>query len=127
MEFSPISSGVESLTDLKMSMQYRVAFQLTQYMGEHSGAKMQNFQKVRAALGRVIATAAKAAALHQPWSERAKQTSRHAWLLLGRSGSGRAYLMFIAMNRVHVAKEAEAAFEHVWMSRDGHLDKVPSL
>jgi heme-degrading monooxygenase HmoA len=35
--------------------------------------------------------------------------------------------MFIAMNRFRVAKGSEAAFEHVWMSRDGRLDKVPGL
>jgi heme-degrading monooxygenase HmoA len=33
--------------------------------------------------------------------------------------------MFIAMNRFRVAKGSEAAFEHVWMSRDSHLEKVP--
>jgi hypothetical protein len=32
--------------------------------------------------------------------------------------------MFIAMNRFRVAKGSEAAFEHVWLSRDSHLDKV---
>ena len=32
--------------------------------------------------------------------------------------------MFIAMNRFRVAKGSEAAFEHVWLSRDGHLDEV---
>ena len=32
--------------------------------------------------------------------------------------------MFIAMNRFCVAKGSEAAFEHVWLSRDGHLDEV---
>jgi heme-degrading monooxygenase HmoA len=35
--------------------------------------------------------------------------------------------MFIAMNRFRVAKGSEAAFEHAWMSRGSHLDKVPSL
>jgi heme-degrading monooxygenase HmoA len=35
--------------------------------------------------------------------------------------------MFIAMNRFHVAKGSEAAFEHVWLSRDSHLDKVPGF
>src|SRR4030081_3551385 len=35
--------------------------------------------------------------------------------------------MFIAMNRFLVAKGSEAAFEHVWMSRDSHLDKVPGF
>ena len=35
--------------------------------------------------------------------------------------------MFIAMNRLRVAKGSEAAFEHVWMSRDSHLDKVPGF
>ena len=33
--------------------------------------------------------------------------------------------MFIAMNRFRVAKGSEADFEHVWLSRDSHLDKVP--
>jgi heme-degrading monooxygenase HmoA len=32
--------------------------------------------------------------------------------------------MFIAMNRFRVAKGSEAAFEHVWMSRGSHLEKV---
>jgi heme-degrading monooxygenase HmoA len=32
--------------------------------------------------------------------------------------------MFIAMNRFRVTNGSEAAFEHVWMSRDSHLDKV---
>jgi N-formylglutamate deformylase len=36
------------------------------YMDEHSGSKTQNFEKVRAALGRLIVTAAKAAVLQQP-------------------------------------------------------------
>jgi heme-degrading monooxygenase HmoA len=31
------------------------------------------------------------------------------------------------MNRFGVAKGSEAAFEHVWMSRDSHLDKVPGF
>jgi heme-degrading monooxygenase HmoA len=35
--------------------------------------------------------------------------------------------MFIAMNRFCVAKGAESAFEHVWLSRDGHLDEVPGF
>jgi hypothetical protein len=35
--------------------------------------------------------------------------------------------MFIAMNRFHFARGSEAAFEHVWLSRDSHLDKVPGF
>jgi heme-degrading monooxygenase HmoA len=35
--------------------------------------------------------------------------------------------MFIAMNRFRVAKGSESAFEHVWLSRDGHLDEVPGF
>ncbi len=35
--------------------------------------------------------------------------------------------MFIAMNRFRVAKGSEAAFEHVWASRDSHLEKVPGF
>jgi len=35
--------------------------------------------------------------------------------------------MFIAMNRFRVAKGSEAAFEHVWLSRDGHLDEMPGF
>jgi heme-degrading monooxygenase HmoA len=35
--------------------------------------------------------------------------------------------MFIAMNWFRVAKESEAAFDNVWLSRDSHLDKVPGL
>jgi Antibiotic biosynthesis monooxygenase len=37
------------------------------------------------------------------------------------------FRMFIAMNRFRVAKGSEAAFEHVWLSRDSHLDKVPGF
>ena len=35
--------------------------------------------------------------------------------------------MFIAMNRFRVIKGCEGAFEHVWLSRDSHLDKVPGF
>ena len=35
--------------------------------------------------------------------------------------------MFIAINRFRVARGSEAAFEHVWASRDSHLDKVPGF
>ena len=35
--------------------------------------------------------------------------------------------MFIAMNRFHVVKGSEAAFEQVWSSRDSHLEKVPGF
>ena len=35
--------------------------------------------------------------------------------------------MYIAMNRFKVMKGAESAFEHVWLSRDTHLDRVPGL
>ena len=35
--------------------------------------------------------------------------------------------MFIAMNRFRVARGSEAAFEHVWASRDSHLGKVPGF
>jgi heme-degrading monooxygenase HmoA len=35
--------------------------------------------------------------------------------------------MFIAMNRFRVKKGAEEAFEHVWMTRDIHLHKVPGF
>ena len=35
--------------------------------------------------------------------------------------------MFIAMNRLRVAKGCEADFEQVWLSRDSHLDKVPGF
>src|SRR5271168_4937736 len=35
--------------------------------------------------------------------------------------------MFIAMNRFRVAKGSEADFEHVWLLRDSHLDKVPGF
>jgi heme-degrading monooxygenase HmoA len=35
--------------------------------------------------------------------------------------------MYIAMNRFRVAKGSEAAFEHVWASRETHLDKVPGF
>jgi hypothetical protein len=39
----------------------------------------------------------------------------------------RGFPMFIAMNRFRVAKGSEADFEHVWLSRDSHLDKVPGF
>ncbi len=35
--------------------------------------------------------------------------------------------MFIAMNRFQVKKGSEAQFEHVWTSRDSHLEKVPGF
>jgi heme-degrading monooxygenase HmoA len=35
--------------------------------------------------------------------------------------------MFIAMNRFQVKKGSEEAFEHVWTSRDTHLQKVPGF
>jgi len=35
--------------------------------------------------------------------------------------------MFIAMNRFRVIKGCEGAFEHVWLSRDSHLDNVPGF
>jgi heme-degrading monooxygenase HmoA len=38
-----------------------------------------------------------------------------------------AHFLFIAMNRFRVAKGSEAASEHVWLSRDSHLDKVPGF
>jgi heme-degrading monooxygenase HmoA len=47
-------------------------------------------------------------------------------LIPAQPGSG-DHLMFIAMNRFRVAKGSEADFEHVWISRDSHLDKVPGF
>lgn len=35
--------------------------------------------------------------------------------------------MFIAMNRFRVKKGSEQDFEHVWTSRDTHLQKVPGF
>jgi len=35
--------------------------------------------------------------------------------------------MFVAMNRFKVARGQEAAFEHVWTSRETHLDAVPGF
>jgi heme-degrading monooxygenase HmoA len=35
--------------------------------------------------------------------------------------------MFIAMNRFQVIPGEERAFEHVWLSRDTHLDDVPGF
>jgi heme-degrading monooxygenase HmoA len=35
--------------------------------------------------------------------------------------------MFIAMNRFRVKLGSEAAFEHVWLSRDSQLQKVPGF
>src|ERR1700730_18495023 len=36
-------------------------------------------------------------------------------------------MMFIAMNRFHVKKGSEEAFEQVWLSRDTQLTKVPGF
>ena len=35
--------------------------------------------------------------------------------------------MYIAMNRFKVARGSEAAFEHIWTSRDTHLREVPGF
>lgn len=35
--------------------------------------------------------------------------------------------MYIAMNRFKVAPGLEAAFEHLWASRDSHLREVPGF
>ena len=35
--------------------------------------------------------------------------------------------MFIAMNRFRVKRGSEQDFEHVWTSRDTHLQKVPGF
>ena len=35
--------------------------------------------------------------------------------------------MFIAMNRFKVIRGEEKAFEHVWLSRDTHLQSVPGF
>jgi heme-degrading monooxygenase HmoA len=35
--------------------------------------------------------------------------------------------MYIAMNRFKVAPGSEAAFEHLWTSRDSHLREVPGF
>ena len=35
--------------------------------------------------------------------------------------------MYIAMNCFKVMKGAESAFEHLWLSRDTHLDRVPGF
>ncbi len=35
--------------------------------------------------------------------------------------------MFIAMNRFKVAPGSEAAFEHLWTTRDSHLREVPGF
>jgi len=35
--------------------------------------------------------------------------------------------MFIAMNRFKVKKGSETGFEHVWTSRETHLEKVPGF
>jgi heme-degrading monooxygenase HmoA len=35
--------------------------------------------------------------------------------------------MFIAMNRFKVIKSSEKDFEHVWLSRETHLDEVPGF
>jgi heme-degrading monooxygenase HmoA len=36
-------------------------------------------------------------------------------------------MLFIAMNRFRVRKGSERDFEHVWLSRDSHLHKVPGF
>ena len=35
--------------------------------------------------------------------------------------------MYIAMNRFKINRGQEEAFEHVWKTRDTHLDKVPGF
>ena len=35
--------------------------------------------------------------------------------------------MYIAMNRFKIALGQEEAFEHIWKSRDSHLDEVPGF
>jgi heme-degrading monooxygenase HmoA len=35
--------------------------------------------------------------------------------------------MFIAMNRFRVARGSEEDFEHIWLSRDTYLDRVPGF
>lgn len=35
--------------------------------------------------------------------------------------------MFIAMNRFQVVKGSEAAFEHLWQSRDSYLTEMPGF
>jgi hypothetical protein len=35
--------------------------------------------------------------------------------------------MYIAMNRFKGMKGAESAFEHVWLPRETHLDRVPEF
>ena len=35
--------------------------------------------------------------------------------------------MFIAMNRFQVLPGEEKTFEHIWLSRDTHLDQVPGF
>jgi heme-degrading monooxygenase HmoA len=35
--------------------------------------------------------------------------------------------VFIAMNRFRALEGCEGDFEHVWLSRDTHLDKVPGF
>ncbi len=45
----------------------------------------------------------------------------------GAARSQKEIAMYIAMNRFKVIKGAESAFEHVWLSRDTHLDRVPGF
>jgi heme-degrading monooxygenase HmoA len=45
----------------------------------------------------------------------------------GRRRTQTEIAMYIAMNRFKVMKGAESAFEHVWLSRDTHLDRVPGF
>ena len=35
--------------------------------------------------------------------------------------------MFIAMNRFKVIRGEERAFEHIWLTRETHLDQVPGF
>jgi heme-degrading monooxygenase HmoA len=44
-----------------------------------------------------------------------------------RSKRTKTIMQFIAMNRFRVRKGSEADFEHVWLSRDSQLHKVPGF
>jgi heme-degrading monooxygenase HmoA len=53
--------------------------------------------------------------------------TRGAPSLAVRSKRTKTIMQFIAMNRFRVRKGSERDFEHVWLSRDSQLHKVPGF
>jgi heme-degrading monooxygenase HmoA len=65
--------------------------------------------------------------IHQ-YNQRPKwRRSMTVYMYRSNAPSSGDHQMFIAMNRFRVIKGSEVAFEHVWLSRDSHLDKVPGF